>query len=127
MLSNVVYFIYPIFFLKVSQWGSLILLEHAYAGAEFLIQEITTKAVTLYHTAVEHNTAKPGDLLDAINQKFGCFPAGGDSYALEHGWITEEDFMYQLERQSKYMAEVTAWIYTTYHPDLLLTWQDPFD
>ena len=117
----------PAISLGVSQWGSLILLEHAYAGAEFLIQEITPESVTLYHSGVEHNTATPTDLLDAINQKYGCFPAGGDSYALEHGWISEEDFMYQLERQSEYMAEVTAWVYTTYHPDLLLTWQDPFD
>ena len=113
--------------LKVAEWGSLILLKHAYAGADFLIQEITPESVTLYHTGVEHNTAHPPELLDALNEKFGCFPAGGDSYALEDGWITEEDFLYQLERQSVYMAEVAAWVFSTYHPDLMLTWQDPFD
>ncbi len=113
--------------LKESEWGSLILLERAYAGADFLIQEINSETVTLYHTGVERNSASPKELLDALNKKFGCFPPGGDSYALEHGWITEEDFLYQLERQSVYMAEVAAWIYSTYHPDLMLTWQDPFD
>ena len=113
--------------LGVAEWGSLILLDHAYAGADFLIQEITSETVTLYHTGIEHNTASPDDLLDALNEKFGCFPAGADSYALEDGWITEEDFLYQLERQSVYMAEVAAWVYTTYHPDLMFTWQDPFD
>ncbi len=25
------------------------------------------------------------------------------------------------------MAEVAAWVYTTYQPDLMFTWQDPFD
>jgi predicted AlkP superfamily phosphohydrolase/phosphomutase len=25
------------------------------------------------------------------------------------------------------MANVAAWVYSTYHPDLMLTWQDPFD
>ncbi len=113
--------------LRVSEWGSLVLLNTAYAGADFLIQEITSTTVTLYHTGVEHNTAYPGDLLDALNEKFGCFPAGADAYALEDGWITEEDFLYQLERQSIYMAQVAAWVYSTYQPDLMLTWQDPFD
>lgn len=113
--------------LRVSEWGSLVLLKHAYAGADFLIQEITSNTVTLYHSGVEHNTASPSELLNALNENFGCFPAGGDSYALEHGWITEEDFMHQLTRQSLYMAEVASWLYSTYHPDLMLTWQDPLD
>jgi predicted AlkP superfamily pyrophosphatase or phosphodiesterase len=117
----------PAQMLKKSEWGSLVLLEHSYAGAEFLIQDIAPDTVTLYHTGVEHNTASPKELLDALNQKFGFFPPGGDSYALEDGWITDDDFLYMLERQSTYMAEVVSWVYSTYRPDLLFTWQDPFD
>jgi len=113
--------------LKQGEWGSLILLKRAVAGADFLIQEITTEKVTLYHSGVEHNSASPKELLDALNEKFGPFPAGADSYALEHGWITEEDLLYMLERQSTYMAEVAAWVHQIYQPDLMLTWQDPFD
>ncbi len=113
--------------LKENEWGPLILLPRSYAGADFLIQEITPESVTLYHTGVEHNTASPKELLDALNEKFGFFSAGADSYALEHGWITEEDDLYLLERQSTFMAEVAAWVYETYQPDLLFTWQDPFD
>ncbi len=104
--------------LKESEWGTLILLKRAFAGAEFLIQEITPEKVTLYHTGVEHNTATPAELLNSLNENFGPFPAGGDSYALENGWITEEDFLYLLERQSVYMAKVAAWVYSTYQPDL---------
>jgi len=117
----------PALMLQNEQWGSMILLERAYAGADFLIQNITSETVTLYHTGVEHNNASPKELLDALNEKFGPFPAGADSYALEHGWITAEDDLYLMERQSTYMAEVAAWVYSTYHPDLMLTWQDPFD
>ncbi len=65
--------------------------------------------------------------MTALNENFGYFPAGGDYYALENGWITEEDFLYQLEKQSTYMAEVAAWVFSTYQPDLMFTWQDPFD
>jgi predicted AlkP superfamily pyrophosphatase or phosphodiesterase len=117
----------PAITLKENQWGSMILLERAYAGADFLIQKITSDTVTLYHTGVEHNNASPKELLDALNQQFGAFPAGPDSYAIEHGWITEEDDLHLMERQSTYMANVAAWVYSTYQPDLLLTWQDPFD
>jgi len=113
--------------LKQNEWGMLILLPRAYAGADFLIQNITSESVTLYHSGVEHNSASPKELLDALNEQFGPFPAGADSYAFEHGWITEEDLLYLLERQSTYMAEVAAWVYQTYQPDLLFTWQDPFD
>ena len=111
----------------MAEWGSLILLERAYAGADFLIQDITPERVTLYHTGVERNTASPKELLTALNGNFGYFPAGGDYYALENGWITEEDFLYQLEKQSTYMAEVAAWVFSIYQPDLMLTWQDAFD
>ena len=117
----------PALALQTEQWGSMILLERAYAGADFLIQNITSEKVTLYHTGVEHNNASPKELRDALNEKFGAFPAGADSYALEHGWITAEDDLYLMERQSTYMAEVAAWVYSTYSPDLMFTWQDPFD
>jgi predicted AlkP superfamily pyrophosphatase or phosphodiesterase len=113
--------------LGVSEWGSLVLLKLAFAGADFLIQEINPDSVTLFHTGVEHNMASPRDILNALNEKFGCFPAGGDSYALEHGWITEEDFLYLVERQSMYISEVAAWVFSEYHPDLMFAWQDPFD
>jgi predicted AlkP superfamily pyrophosphatase or phosphodiesterase len=113
--------------LKVSQWGSLVLLPRACAGADFLIQEITPESVILYQGEVDHNTASPKELLDVVNEKFGFFPAGGDYYALEHGWITAADYMVLLERQSVFMAEVAAYVYTTYQPDLLFTWQDALD
>ena len=117
----------PAQILQEEQWGSMILLEHAYAGADLLIQKITSETVTLYQSGVAHNNAAPKELLDALNEKFGAFPAGADSYAMEHGWITADDDLYLLERQSSYMADVAAWIYSTYQPDLMLTWQDPFD
>ena len=113
--------------LQEKQWGSLILLDRSYAGADFLIQKITPETVTLYHTGVEHNSATPKEFLDAVNEKFGAFPSGADSYAMEHGWITAEDDLHLLERQSTYMASVAAWVYSNYQPDLMLTWQDPFD
>jgi len=117
----------PAQLLHAGEWGPLVLLKRAYAGADFLIQEIQAEQVTLYHSGVNHNSASPTELLQALNQKFGFFPSGGDAYALEHGWISAEDFMLQLEKQSTYMAQVAAWVYTTYQPDLLATWQDPFD
>lgn len=117
--------------LKVGGWGSLVLLPETVSGADFLIQEIhqdlAPYEVTLYHSTVYRNSASPRQLLEALNEKFGFFPAGADYYALDHGWITPEDNLYRLERASLWMAEVTAWVKQTYQPDLLFTWQDGFD
>ncbi len=113
--------------LQLGQWGSQLLLPNSFAGAEFLIQAITPEEITLYHTGVYHNSASPRALLENLNRKFGFYPAGADLYALEHGWITHEDYLYLLEQASLWMAEVTTWLYEAYQPDLLFTWQNNFD
>ena len=117
--------------LRTGQWGPLVLLPNLQAGAEFLLQEIAQEQsplqVTLYHSGVYHNTAAPRVLLASLNREFGFFPSGPDSYAVEHGWITHEDNLHLLERASRWLAEVSAWVYANYHPDLLYTWQDGLD
>lgn len=116
--------------LKVGEWAPLVLIPQTTAGADFLIQAISPGEpfqVQLFYTNVYHNSASPRDLLQKLNQKFGFFPAGADSYALEKGWITPEDYLYLLERQALWMAQVTAWVKNTYQPDLLFTWQEAFD
>lgn len=113
--------------LETGEWGSLTLKPSVAAGADFLIQEISPNEVRLYHSGVYHNTAAPRALLSALNQRFGFFPPSPDSYALEHGWITPDDYLEMLERQARWMAEVSAWVFETYSPDLLFTWQDGFD
>jgi predicted AlkP superfamily phosphohydrolase/phosphomutase len=65
--------------------------------------------------------------LEGLNARFGFFPAGADAYALEHGWITEEDYLHEIERQSSWVAGVAAWIVSDYRPDLLFAWQENFD
>lgn len=113
--------------LRTGEWGSLLLAPGPAAGADFLVQAITSQAVTLYHTQVNTNRAAPRFLLEAINDRFGPFPAGGDAYALEHGWITEADYLHEIDRAARWTAGVTAWLYETYHPDLLFAWQETFD
>ena len=113
--------------MKVGDWAPVVLLPHVYAGADFLIQKISSDSVTLFYSNVYHNNASPRKLQEALNQKFGFFRSGADSYAMEHGWITPEENMHLLESGSRWMAEVAAWVYTSYHPDLLFTWQDDFD
>ena len=113
--------------LRAGEWGSLLLEPEQFIGADFLVQAISSQEITIFHTTVSHNRAAPRELLEALNRRFGFFPSGGDAYALEHGWITEEDYLHQIERFSLWLAEVTAWVYGTYHPDLLFAWQENFD
>jgi predicted AlkP superfamily pyrophosphatase or phosphodiesterase len=117
--------------LKVGEWGDLVLESRNVSGADFLIQSFhqdkSPFQVTLFYSGVYHNIASPRQLLEELNKKFGFFPAGPDSYAVEHGWITPEDDLYLQDRQASWMAAVSAWVYTAYQPDLLYTWQDGFD
>lgn len=117
--------------LKMDEWEALVLLPSTGAGAHFLLQEIAPQGdgilATIYHTGVYHNLATPRSLLEDLDEQFGFFPASGDSYALEHGWITANQFLEMLDRSNQWMSEVTAWVYNTYSPDLLFTWLDAFD
>ena len=113
--------------LKAGEWGPLVLRTNPLAGADFLIQKISPGQVTLFHSAVEHNTAAPQAFSESLNQKFSFPPAEPDAYALQHGWIGPEDYLHMLGRFSDWLARVTAWVFDTYHPDLLFTWQDGFD
>jgi predicted AlkP superfamily phosphohydrolase/phosphomutase len=117
--------------LQTGQWGQLILLPRLVSGADFLIQKISQDQapaqVTLFYSNVFHNAASPREFLNGVNEKFGFFPAGSDSYALEHGWITPEDDMYLMQRAARWSAEVTAWVIQTYHPDLVFSYHDVID
>ena len=117
--------------LQVGEWGTVLLMSNLVAGADFLLQKIdqgaSTATITLFHSGVFHNTASPRELQDALNQKFGFFPSGSDPYAVEDGWISPEENLYLIKRASDWMAQVTAWVYQTYQPDLLYAWQDGFD
>lgn len=117
--------------LQVGVWGALEVDPERAAGAHFLLRQMTPEgnglAVTLYHSGVNQNTAAPRSLLEALNAEYGFFPAGADSYALEHGWITPEEFLQMLTRSANWIADVTAWVYDQYQPDLLFTWFDTFD
>ncbi len=76
--------------LKTGEWGPLVLKTNPLSGADFLIQKISPGQVTLFHSAVEHNTAAPQALSESLNQKFSFPPAEPDIYALQHGWISPE-------------------------------------
>jgi predicted AlkP superfamily phosphohydrolase/phosphomutase len=66
-------------------------------------------------------------MLEKLNERFGYYRQGGDSYALEHGWINEAQFLAMVQRNALWMAEISAWVYGNYQPDLIFTWQQVFD
>ncbi len=117
--------------LETGQWAALTLLPKIVAGADFLLQEINQDAsqvkITLFHSGVFHNNASPRELQEALDDRFGFFPSGSDPYAVEDGWISPEENLYLVKRSAQWMAEVAAWVFQTYQPDLLYAWQDGFD
>lgn len=113
------------------EWKSLELIKSTHAGADFLLQAIRDNEeqieLTLYHSAVYHNYAAPQHVLNDLNEKWGFFPAGADSYALEHGWIEQNEYLEMLGRSSTWTSEVAAWVINEYDPDLFFSWQNDFD
>jgi predicted AlkP superfamily phosphohydrolase/phosphomutase len=94
-------------------------------GADFLIVDASPDSFTLYQSGVYHLVAAPDALQEALIERYGYFPPPPDYYALEQGWLSDEQYMQMLIRQSEWMMDVSLWVYETYQPDLLLTVQSP--
>jgi len=108
-------------------WASFVINKRIVSGADFKITDPDLNHFRLFQSAVNYNSAAPADLLRAINARFGFFPPSPDYYALEHGWITPEDYLEMARRQSQYQIEVARWIWETYAPDLMFAYQAPID
>ncbi len=108
-------------------WGSFVINQRIVSGADFKITDPDLDHFKLFQSAVNYNSAAPAELLRAINARFGFFPPSPDYYALEHGWITPEDYLEMARRQSRYQIEVARWIWETYAPDLMFAYQAPID
>lgn len=108
-------------------WGSFIINKRIVSGADFKITDPDLNHFKLFQSAVNYNAAAPAELLRAINVRFGFFPPSPDYYALEHGWITAEDYLAMVKRQSSYQIEVARWIWETYAPDLMFAYQAAID
>lgn len=94
-------------------------------GADFLITDASPDSLTLYQSGVYHLVAAPDALQEALIERYGYFPPPPDYYALEQGWLSDEQYIQMLTRQSEWMMDVSLWVYETYQPNLLLTVQSP--
>ena len=126
--------------LRLDEWAPMEISSHLHSGAYFKLQAITVTVesvdeisatvpleAAVFRSRVCFNYASPPELLREINERFGFFRPSPDYYALDQGWIDEEDYFHMAEEQSRWMAEVAAYVYQKYHPDLFLTWQGPVD
>jgi predicted AlkP superfamily phosphohydrolase/phosphomutase len=113
--------------LTTRAWGSFVINKRIVSGADFKITDPDLGRFKLFQSAVNYNAIAPVELLRAINARFGFFPPSPDYYALEHGWITAEDYLDMVRRQSGYQMDVAKWVWETYAPDLMFTYQAPID
>lgn len=113
--------------LTKGEWAPLLISDRLWSGAYFKITDPDMVHFTIFQSRVNYNRARPVELLREINEGFGFFPPSPDYYALEHGWISEEDYFEMAEIQARWMMEVATYVYTAYRPDLMFTWQGPVD
>jgi len=96
-------------------------------GTDFLIVDPRLGSFALYQGNVYRLLAAPEEFQRAVVGRFGPSVPPPDYYALEHGWIDQQQYMAMVQRQSDWMMAITVWVYGTYHPDMLLTVQSPLD
>ncbi len=113
--------------LTADTWARLEISDRLKSAAWFKITNPDLANFTLYQSHVIYNQASPPELAQAINGRFGASPPTPDSYAFEHGWIGEADYIAMAERAARWTTDVAAYVWNTYQPDLMFTWQDPTD
>ncbi|MFQ6013884.1 MAG: alkaline phosphatase family protein [Anaerolineae bacterium] len=113
--------------LSEEQWAPLVIDPLIKSGAYFKITNPSLEEFTIFQSRVNYNQITPMELARDIIGRFGFFPPSPDYYALEHGWITSQDYMTMMETQSRWMMDMAIYVYNKYRPDLMLTWQGPLD
>ena len=108
--------------IAVGGWAPLLVRPRLHSGGYFKLQDASAERVEVFQSALWYNEARPVELLRDINERFGFFPPTPDYYALEHGWISAEDYWFMVEIQMRWLAEVEAHVLETYQPDLTFAW-----
>lgn len=103
-------------------WASLLVRPRLYGGGYFRLIEGSSDRLEVFQSALWYNEARPAELLREINERFGFFPPAPDYYALEQGWIDAQDYWHMVEVQTRWMAEVEAYVLERYKPDLTFAW-----
>jgi predicted AlkP superfamily phosphohydrolase/phosphomutase len=111
----------------VGEFASLQLDAATGQGVDLLITGQDGTALTVFESRVYHITAAPAEFQQALIGQLGYFAPDPDYYALEHNWITPDQYLDMVRRQSDWMMDVTLWVDQTYKPDLLLTMQNPLE
>jgi predicted AlkP superfamily phosphohydrolase/phosphomutase len=108
--------------LQPGGWAPLLVRPRLHGGGHFKLIRGSSDSVEVFQSALWYNEARPAELLRDINERFGFFPPTPDYYALEHGWIKPEDYWRMAELQTRWLAEVEAYVLESYEPDLTFAW-----
>jgi len=108
--------------MHVGEWAPLLVRPRLQSGAYFKLCSADKEQIEVFQSALYYNRAYPAELLRNINEKFGFFPPAPDYYALEHGWITAQDYWEMAERQTRWLTRVESYVLTTCQPDLTFAW-----
>jgi predicted AlkP superfamily phosphohydrolase/phosphomutase len=108
--------------LQPGDWAPLLVRPRLHGGGYFKLIQASSDRIELFQSALWYNEARPPELLRDINERFGFFPPSPDYYALEHGWIDAADYWHMVEVQTRWMANVEAYVLDRYEPDLTFAW-----
>lgn len=111
--------------LRAGEWGRWMLNAEIGQGTDFLITAVGTNAITVFQSRVNRVLAAPDEMKQDLIAELGYFAPEPDFYGLGAGWITPDQYMEMVRRQSDWMMDATLWVNEVYQPDLLFTVQNP--
>jgi len=105
----------------LGQWASITISPRLHSGVRICFTASTGATVTLYSSQAIYSRARPGELLQDINRRFGVPPPPPDAAALRAGWLTPEQYVDMALLRHQWISEVMLHVYQAYSPELLLT------
>ena len=108
--------------LSTGQWAAVALDSASTRGTWIYLQEMSPDlgAFKLYVGAVYSTKIYPPELMQAVTERFGFFPGGGDYASIENGKLGEQGYRDQTARLDRWLMDAAVYVKKTYAPDLLL-------
>nr|WP_290668970.1 alkaline phosphatase family protein [Ardenticatena sp.] len=100
-------------------WGGVLVADKA--GIMLKLAALESEQLTLYVSEGVAFDASSPELAEAILFQFGFYPPDADQDAYLQGRLTTNDILFMAERQTTWLANVSAFIWETLQPDLLMS------
>lgn len=100
-------------------WSGLLVADNT--GVDLKLAALDAEHLTIYVSEGVRFEASSPALADALLSQFGFYPPNADQDAYLQGHLTADDVLHMAERQTTWLAQVSAFVWAEMQPDLLMS------